>query len=121
MADGSEDGAKHPVVHIIGSGQFGSRIINIINPKAGTKMDAEYIYNALCRTRDGWFDAHGIDLLYGCYFHDNENTEKAVGKLFVEHENRGDAGCGPHGINQLNKYLFLNEQYSEQSKSMDQV
>ena len=124
MADGSENGGKQSVIHIVATGDFGgicARLIDIVYPAAGQKVTAEYIYTCLDDTRNGFFDKYGCDLDYGGYFHDNENTEKAVGRLFVQNESRGDAGCGSHGVNKLNNYIFLDPAYESESRKLNKV
>ena len=106
QCDGSENGQKEGVIHIIGSGTFGTRLINIIYHKPGAKVGADQIISDLENTRLSLLNGLGIVVHFGGYLHDNENTEKAVGRKFVEKYKRGHAGCGPHGYNKTMDYIF---------------
>ena len=52
-ADGSENNAKETVIHILATGSFGTRLIDQIYHKPGTKITAERIHRDLidCRER----------------------------------------------------------------------
>ena len=120
-ADGSENNSKETVIHILATGTFSTRLIEQIYHKPGTKITAERIHQDLIDCREGYFDKYGVDITYGAYLHDNENTEKKVGKLFRESEKRGDGGCGPHGCNKLNNYVFLDDEWDESLKESNVV
>eukprot|EP01084_Bolivina_argentea_P310273 536860_1 len=120
-ADGSENNSKDSVIHIIGTGDFGSRLINQIYHKPGVKIGADQIHKDIIETRENFFDEHGIDIEYAAYVHDNENTEKATGRKFTETEGRGNFGCGPHGVNKTNHYIFLDEEFKAAQKEIDEL
>eukprot|EP01083_Nonionella_stella_P056480 148701_1 len=109
-ADASENGTKESVMHVLATGEFGTRVLDIIYHKPG-KIGADTIHLDILKTRDQFFEKHGVDIEYGAYLHDNEITEKSVAASFVESEGRGECGCGPHGFNKFNNYVFLDEEY----------
>eukprot|EP00483_Globobulimina_turgida_P012443 UN12466 len=100
MADGSNDGGKHPLVHIVSVCDIGARLLAIIHHEPGKKLVAGVMIEDLKQTKTAMCKS-GVDISYGCYIHDNENTEKLIGKKFVQEFNREQVGCGPHGLNKI--------------------